>query len=37
MDVPVLADQLELIFYQLCADTGCTLEDLTGAMDDRDG
>ena len=22
---------------QLCADTGCSLEDLTGAIDDRDG
>ena len=22
---------------QLCADTGCNLEDLLGAMDDRDG
>ena len=22
---------------QLCADTGCSLEDLPGAMDDRDG
>ena len=23
--------------HQLCADTGCRLEDLPGAMDDRDG
>ena len=23
--------------HQLCADTGCSLEDLPGAMDDRDG
>ena len=23
--------------HQLCADTGCTLENLLGAMDDRDG
>ena len=22
---------------QLCADTGCSLENLQGAMDDRDG
>ena len=22
--------------HQLCADTGCSLEDLPGAMDDRD-
>ena len=22
--------------HQLCADTGCSLEDLLGAMDDRD-
>ena len=22
---------------QLCADTGCSLEDLPGAIDDRDG
>ena len=30
----VLDDQLEL--QQLCADTGCSLEDLLEAMDDRD-
>ena len=23
--------------HQLCADTGCSLEDLSGEMDDRDG
>ena len=32
MDVPVLADQRELIGI----GTGCSLEDLPGAMDDRD-
>ena len=25
------------LIQQLCADTGCSLEDLPGAMDDRDG
>ena len=23
--------------HQLCADTGCSLEDLSGTMDNRDG
>ena len=32
MDVFVLADQQEL-----CADTGCSLADLPGVMDDKDG
>ena len=32
MDVTVLLDHQE---HQLCADTGCSLEDLLGAMDDR--
>ena len=32
MDVPVLADQQEL-----CANTGCRLEDLTKLMDDHNG
>ena len=33
MDVPGLADQQG---RQLCVDTGCSLEDLLGTMDDRD-
>ena len=36
MDEQRQDDQLEPI-RQLCADTGCNLEDLPGAMDDRDG
>ena len=32
MDVPVFANQ-----QGICADTGCSLEDLLGAMDIRDG
>ena len=39
MDVPVFADQEKLMYiyiYQVCVDTGCSLEDLLGAMDDRD-
>ena len=28
---------LELLKAQLCADTGCSPEDLPGAMDDREG
>ena len=36
IDVQVLVDQQELI-CQLCADTGCSLEDLPGVIDDRDG
>ena len=35
MDAPVLADQHGHI-HQLRADTGCSLEDLPGAMDDED-
>ena len=30
-------DQLEPIYKQLCADTKCSLEDLLGVMNDRDG
>ena len=37
MDMSVLADQQELIYLQLCADTGCRLEDLLRAIDNRDG
>ena len=36
MDEQRQDDQLEPI-YKFCADTGYTLEDLLGAMDDRDG
>ena len=32
IDTPVLADQQR---HQLYLDTGCSLEDLPGAMDDR--
>ena len=32
-----LGDQLEPILQQPCTDTGCGVEDLPGAMDDRDG
>ena len=35
MDVLVLADQKGL--YQFCVDTGCSLQDLPEANDDRDG
>ena len=28
--------RLELIYKKLCTDTGCSLEDLPNAMDDRD-
>ena len=34
MVVTTLADQQEL--QQPCVDTGCSLEDLSGATDDRD-
>ena len=37
VDDPVLVDQQKLACRQLCADTGCSLEDLPGAMDHRDG
>ena len=37
MDEPVFADLQEFIYHQLCADTGCSLKDLLGANDDRDG
>ena len=33
---PVIADQQKHI-HQLCADTGCHLENLSSAMADRDG
>ena len=37
-DVPVLANQPELIYLtSVYEDTGWTLEDLPGAMDERDG
>ena len=36
MDVSVLADQQEFISIS-SVRTGCSLEDLLGAMDDRDG
>ena len=36
MDVPVLANQLGLSIHHLCTDTGCSLEDLQVALDDRD-
>ena len=29
--------QASTYLHQLCVDTGCNLEDLLGAMDDRDG
>ena len=35
MDMPVLVDQQEL--EQVCLNTACSLEDLQGAIDDRDG
>ena len=35
MDTPVLANKQKLI-HQLCADTGCCLEDLPSVMADRD-
>ena len=35
-DVSVLADQLITYLYLLSADTRCSLEDLPGAMDNRD-
>ena len=28
--------QAKIYFYQLCGDTGCSLEDLPGVMGDRD-
>ena len=37
IDSPVLADQQKIYIHQLCADTGCSLEDLLGVIDDRDG
>ena len=37
MNVPELADQRELIYNQGCADTGCSLEDHQGAVDDMNG
>ena len=36
IDVSVLVDQQEFKLQQLCADTGCCLEDLPGVLDDRD-
>ena len=37
MDEQRQDDQLEVYIQQLCANTGCSLEDLSGAMDDKDG
>ena len=37
MDEQRQDDQIEPIHKQLCTDTGCSLEDLPGAMDDREG
>ena len=37
MDVPILADQLELIFKLHPVSTGSGLKELPGAMNDRDG
>ena len=34
MDTPVLTSKY---LHQLCADTGCILENLLGAMGDKDG
>ena len=41
MDTPVLTEQQIFIFiyiyiYQLCTNTGCSQEDLQGAMNDWD-
>ena len=37
MDIPVLADQQKTYIHQLCADKGCRVVDLLGAMVDSDG
>ena len=37
MDMPVLADQQDPYLHQPYADTGCSLDNLAGATDDRDG
>ena len=37
MDEQMQDDQLESIYSIFCVDTGCSLADLPGAMDDRDG
>ena len=37
MDARVLFDRQEHIYNQLCADTGCRLEDLPEAINDKDG
>ena len=37
MDTPVLVDQQGLTSIKICVDTGCSLEDPPGVMDDRDG
>ena len=36
MDTPALTDQQKLNIHQLCADTGCRLEDSPRMMTDRD-
>ena len=37
MDEQRQDDQLEPIYNKLCADTGCSLEDLPEVIDDREG
>ena len=37
MDTPMLANQQKTDIYQVCAVTGCRLEDLTRKKTDRDG
>ena len=36
MDEQKLDDKLETYIQQLCADTGCRLDDLPGVIDERD-
>ena len=36
IDELVLTNQQELIYVMRCSDTGCCLEDLPEALDDRD-
>ena len=37
MNIPALAEQKQTSFRQLCADTGCRLEDISRPMANRDG
>ena len=37
MEGQVLANQQEFSYHSSCADTGCSLEDLAGVMDYKDG